>query len=213
MKHLLTTLFLIGLCATQTYSSTVITNLVVYDPSTVVGLLCKPDTPFDEIDRSRPENVLFCKTIAENTSQLEKLYPVSVNNDTDIMKMIRSDEISVSFHSEWSQKKLIFSFYYCGTYGPPHWFCFIDTPDSKIRVPAFLELENKAWRQGVDIAKYPVRVAFFDLCKKHGMYDATKTIGQKGIDSFINDCRNIDDIITDGIETDPEHYESVQILR
>ena len=213
MKYLIIITCLIGLSEINTHATTIIKDIVIYDPSQTVASLCDGNLSFDEIDISRPENVLFCKTRTKTTNQVAQLYTASANENEYMMEMIRNREISPEIQKEWSEQRLIFSFYYYGNHGPPHWFCFIETPDSDVRASVFFELEDQNWKQGVNVRKYPVRVAFFEISEKNRFYDPTKKLSKNDIDEFINECRNIDDIITTGMAENPEHYGPVQILR
>lgn len=193
-------------------SSDIIRKVVVYEPLTSIGSLYNENASFEEIDRTHPEGVLFCKTRSETTNQLTHLYAESANK-SEIMELIQSDENSFEFKKRISQKRLVFSFYYYGIYGPPHWFGIYENQEGTARSAFFLEQENGAWRQGVDSGKYPIRIAFFDSGKKYGIFDAGKKLIRQEIDTFINAFRNIDDVITEGMAKDPEYYGPVQILK
>lgn len=190
----------------------VIRDVVMYKPSTSVSSLYKEDLKFEHIARTQPEGTLFSKTKSETGNQVEKLYTASANNDEYMMNVIRAREISADFKEAISKMRLLFSFYYYGVYGPPHWFCILDSEDGTSKVPLFMELENGLWRQCPNVAKYPVRVAFFDLAKKHNFFSPKRVLSRSDIDSFIADIRNIDDIISSGMDENPEHYGSVRVL-
>ena len=190
----------------------VIRDAVVYKPFINVGSLYEQDLTFEQIDRTRPEGTLFSKTKSETGNQVEELYTASANNDEYMMNIIRAREISTDFKKEISKMVLLFSFYYYGNYGPPHWFCILDSEDGTSKAPLFMELENGLWRQCPNVAKYPVRVAFFDLAKKHNFFSPKRVLSRSDIDSFIADIRNIDDVISSGMDENPEHYGSVQVL-
>lgn len=192
--------------------SEIIRKVTLYKPSMTIGDLHDANKSFDKIDRKKPERTLFSKTVVENNDQLGKIYTASVK-ESEIMQVIQEDESSEKYKNEISQKKVLFSFYYYGYYGPPYWFCFFESPGISFRIPVFFELENNEWRQETDIGKYPVLIAFFDLGKKHGVFDGKKPLTQSDIEAFINDCRNLDDIIAKGMSENPEHYGPVQILR
>ena len=194
-------------------SSGVVREVVVYKTSMSIGSLYKENPSFKEIDRTHPEGVLFCKTRTENADQVEELYTASANENKYMMKMIRDRGVSAEFKKSISHKTLLFSFYYYGSYSPSHWFCLFESQDGTSRAVFFLEQENSIWRQGTDVAKYPVRIAFFDLAKKHNLFDTKRELSRANIDAFINDCRNIDDVISKGMIEDPEHYGPVQILK
>jgi len=194
-------------------SAGTVRNVVIYKPSTTIGSLYNKNMTFDKIDRTLPEGTLFCKIKSENPNQVEQLYTASANKNKYMMKMIQKREISIEFKNEISQKKLLFSFYYYGTYGPPLWFCVFESADGALRSPFIFEKENNKWREVVDSGKYPVIIAVFDLGKKHKIFDGKIPLNQKIIDAFINDCRDIDTIISAGMAKDPEHYGPVQILR
>jgi hypothetical protein len=197
---------------TKETESGIIRNVVLYQPSTKIGDLYNANKSFNEIDRTLPERTLFSKTKVENKTQLEKIYTSSVQK-SEMMQVIQGDEASEKYKNDIRQKEVLFSLYYHGSYGPPYWFCFFESPGISFRVPVFLELENDEWRQETDIGKYPVIIAFFDLGKKHGVFNGGKPLTQSDIEAFINDCRNLDDIITAGMAEDPEYYGSVQILK
>ena len=207
---IIATLFVIS--KNRETSSGIIRKVVLYKPSMTIGSLYGDNTSFDDINRSLPEGVLFCKTRSENANQVEQLYTASAN-ESEAMMMIRNRGISGDFKKRISQKTLLFSFYYYGIHSPAHWFCLFESPDGNSRAVFFLEQENGIWRQGTDVAKYPVRIAFFDLAKKHNIFDSKQVLSRDVIDAFINDCRNIDSIITTGMAEDPEHYGPVQILK
>jgi len=194
-------------------SSGTVRNVVIYKPSTTIGSLYNKNMTFDKVDRTLPEGTLFCKTKSENPNQLKKLYTTSVNKDKYMMKEIQRDETSAGYKDRISQKKLLFSFYYYGTYGPPLWFCIFESADGALRSPFISEKEGNMWRQVVNSGKYPVMIAVSDLGEKHKIFDGKTPLNQKIIDAFISDCRNIDTIISAGMAKDPEHYGPVQILR
>ena len=194
-------------------SSGIVRNVVIYKPSTTIGSLYNKNMTFDKVDRTLPEGTLFCKTKSENPNQVKQLYTASANKNKYMMKIIRERGVSIEFKNEISQKKLLFSFYYYGTYGPPLWFCVFESADGALRSPFIFEKENNKWREVVDSGKYPVIIAVFDLGKKHKIFDGKIPLNQKIIDAFINDCRDIDTIISAGMAKDPEHYGPVQMLR
>lgn len=193
-------------------STDVRNKVIVYDPPISIASLYKGNPAFDEIDFTQPEGVLFAKTRVKSTNQLDKIYCTEMRNEREIMDLARSQELSDSFKKEWGQNELIFSFYYSGIYGPPHWFGIADNPEGSYRVPLLLVLNDGSWCQYGDVGKYPIRIAFFDLCEKHDMFDKEKPLTQTDIEVLINDWRNIDDIISKGMEEDPEHYGPVLIL-
>ena len=209
----LMTLTLFYIIKIRKEASGVIRDVVVYEPSMSISSLYKEGLSFEKIDRTHPEGVLFCKTRTENTDQVERLYTASANSNKYMMEIIRNRETSSGFKKEISQKTLLLSFYYYGVHSPTHWFCLFESPDGTSRAVFFLEQENSAWRQGTDVAKYPVRIAFFDLVKKLNVFDTKRILSRGDIDAFIDDCRNIDSIITTGMAEDPEHYGPVQILK
>jgi len=190
----------------------IIRNVVLYKTSMTIGDLYDGNKTFDEIDRTKPEGTLFSKTKVESVKQLKEIKSRSERSDKRAMKIVQKYEISDKYKKEIRQQKPVFSFYYYGSYAPPYWFCFLESTGSSIRVPCRLELEDGKWREEGDIAKYPVLIAFFDLSKKHGMFNAKKKLTKNDIKAFINDCRNIDSIIAEGMATDPEHYERVEKL-
>jgi hypothetical protein len=190
--------------------SGVIRNVKIYDPPVSIGSLYKSGTPFDKVDRTKPEGVYYCKTIVTTTNQLIELYPQKTAS-SDIMKQIAKHAFDVDFKRLHASKKMIFSFQYRGAYGPELFLCFFEDKGCKYHMPLVMVLEGKYWRQETDLRCSAALIAIFDLTKKHNLYHK-KQITKADIDAFLDDCRHLDEIIKAGMEKDPGHYSRVQQL-
>ena len=192
----------------------VIQEVKIYKPGTTIGSLFEENLSFEEIDRSEPMGTLFSKTRVTDPHQIHEIYVSEVLKDDFMMEMIYKRWTNTTALVRFSNKEPLFSFHYEGLHGPPMWFCFFETQlnkEKRVRIPFSLELEDGAWRQVTNVAKYPVMIALGDLRKKHKISYASTPLTPKVLNAFLDDCQQIDEIITERMQTDPDYYSPVQL--
>ena len=206
---------LIALIAIYLYaqSKKIIHDVVIYEPHTTVGSFHDNDTSFKAIDRTSPMNVLFSKTLLDDESQLYAIYPHDELENKAMLNIIWEFESSDTYKKNIQTSEPLFSFYYEGIYGPPHWFCFFEeqlNETTRVRVPYTFEFKNGEWRESARNRKYPVRIALDDLDTDYYIFDAKNPLTPEIIRDFIDRCQEIDEIITQRMQTDPDYYNPVQ---
>ena len=191
----------------------VIQNVKIYETGTTIGSLFEENLSFEEVDRTEPMGTLFSKTRVTDPAQIHEIYVSEVLKDDFMMEMIYKRWTNTTALVRFSNKEPLFSFYYEGLYGPPMWFCFFETQlneEKRVRIPFSLELEDGAWRQVTNVAKYPVMIALDDLDTDYYIFDAKNPLTPEIIRDFIARCQEIDEIITERMQTDPDYYSPVQ---
>lgn len=189
-------------------NTSIIKDVKIYKSSTSINDLDKGEQDFSEIDRSRPESLLFGKTLAKESAEIRQIYSSQTDERIldDICKSWKSEEL----RQKWRERNLLFSFKYEGDYSPPYWFCFFKSKQGTYRPVISLESENNEWRQSTNIEKYPSIIAFYDIAQQFNLLDATTPLTPEIIRDFIDRCQQIDEIITERMQTDPDYYNPVQ---